>query len=70
MPFQKGPFDLDSLATVPGVYGIAKGRRVIYVGQTDNLSHQIHQHRDDRLHCIWGFDLDGVDVEVVHDDAY
>ena len=47
------PFTSPNLPSSPGAYAITNpANSVIYIGQTDNLSRRIAEHRADRRHCM------------------
>ncbi len=56
MPFQNPrwfKFHDPNLPGWPGVYGVVNSaNEVVYVGQTDDLSRRIAQHKNDTRHCM------------------
>ncbi len=58
MPFENGPHvftesRIDSKAPKsPGVYGI-EDKKMIYVGQSENIHDRLEQHHGDEKHCVW-----------------
>ena len=57
MPFlaQHGPFDFrhTTWKAVPAVYGIMNAdRQMIYIGETDDLSRRMSEHRSNREHSM------------------
>ena len=70
MPFQAGPYALDMLNEVSGVYGIANSAHgIIYVGQSENLKRRMQEHMADRTHCMWTHSPSVVFAEVVNGEA-
>ena len=50
---------------VSGVYGIAAGSQIIYVGQSIDISDRIDDHCSDHGHCMWFYNPDCVFAERV-----
>ena len=56
MPFAEGPFGLNSLNKVPGVYGIANAsHQMVYIGESENMQERLAEHMTDRQHCLWSY---------------
>lgn len=70
MPFQKGPFALDMLYEVSGVYGVAtSSNSIVYVGQSENLKRRMQEHLADSTHCMWTYSPDRVFAEIVYGEG-
>ncbi len=58
MPFENGPYMFNEIRIggaapkKPGVYGI-HGKKMVYVGQSENIHDRLKQHYGDMKHCIW-----------------